>query len=185
MDGLTPQDVIDFWTSAGPKAWFRGDPAFDEAVRARLGPAHLSASRGELEDWSRTSDGALALVLLLDQAPRNIYRGSAHAFASDGLARVVAARAIDAGFDRAAPPDLQVFFYLPFGHAEDMAAQAQALALFEAHAARTGDAGYLRYAKVRSDVIARFGRFPHRNLVLGRTATPEETTFLVDRGFRG
>jgi uncharacterized protein (DUF924 family) len=185
MDGSTPQDVIDFWTSAGSKVWFRRDPAFDEAVRARLEPAHLSASRAELEVWGRTSEGALALVLLLDQAPRNIYRGSAHAFATDGLAQMIAARAIDVGFDRAAPPELQVFLYLPLGHAEDMAMQARALALFEAHAARTGDSGYLRYARVRADVIARFGRFPHRNLVLGRATTPTEAAFLAGRGFRG
>jgi uncharacterized protein (DUF924 family) len=185
MDIPTPQDVIDFWTCAGPKAWFRGDPAFDAAMRARLETAHLAASRGELEAWSQSSEGALALVLLLDQAPRNIYRGSAHAFATDGLARAVAARAIDAGFDQAAPSDLRVFFYLPFEHAEDAAAQGRSLALFEAHAARTGDAGYLRYARIHADVIARFGRFPHRNIVLGRTTTPEEAAFLAGGGFKG
>jgi uncharacterized protein (DUF924 family) len=185
MDLSTPQDVIDFWTGAGPKAWFRTDPAFDAALRARFEATHLAASRNELEGWSQSGEGALALVLLLDQAPRNIYRGSAHAFATDGLARAVAARAVDAGFDRAAPADLQVFFYLPFEHAEDAAAQQRSLALFEAHAARTGDLDYLRYARVHADVIARFGRFPHRNIVLGRTTTPEEAAFLAAGGFRG
>ena len=185
MDTPTPQGLIDFWTRAGPKAWFRRDPAFDAVVRARFEAAHLAASRGELDGWSQSGEGALALVLLLDQVPRNIYRGSAHAYASDGLAQAVAARAIDAGFDQAAPAELQVFFYLPFEHAEDAAAQRRSVALFEAHAARTGDAGYLRYAQIHADVIARFGRFPHRNLVLGRTTTAEEDAFLVEGGFRG
>jgi uncharacterized protein (DUF924 family) len=185
MDASTPQDLIDFWTTAGPKAWFRRDPAFDAALRNRFETVHLAASRGELDDWSQSSDGALALVLLLDQAPRNIYRGSAHAFATDGLAQAVAARAIDAGFDQDVVADLQVFFYLPFEHAEDPAAQRRSLALFEAHAARTGDQGYLRYARVHADVIARFGRFPHRNIVLGRTTTSDEASFLVGGGFRG
>lgn len=185
MDVSTPQDLIDFWTTAGPKAWFRRDPTFDAAMRTRFEAAHLAASRGDLDGWRQSSEGALALVLLLDQAPRNIYRGSAHAFATDGLARAVAARAIDAGFDRAVPADLQVFFYLPFEHAEDAASQQRSLALFEAHAARTGDSGYLRYARIHADVIARFGRFPHRNIVLGRTTTSEESAFLVRGGFTG
>ena len=185
MDVSTPQDLIDFWTGAGAKAWFRVDPTFDAAMRDRFEATHLAASRGELDGWSQSGDGALALVLLLDQAPRNIYRGSAHAFATDGLARAVAAEAIDAGFDRAAPVDLQIFFYLPFEHAEDAAAQQRALALFEDHATRAGDSEYLRYARVHADVIASFGRFPHRNLVLGRTTTPEEAAFLAKGGFSG
>jgi uncharacterized protein (DUF924 family) len=127
-------------------------------MRARLETAHLAASRGELEGWSQTSEGTLALVPLLDQAPRNIHRGSAHAFATDGLARAVAARAIDAGFDQSAPSDPRVFFYLRFEHAEAAAAQRRSLALFEGHAARTGDTGYLRYARIHADVIARFGQ---------------------------
>jgi uncharacterized protein (DUF924 family) len=185
MDDLTPRDLIDFWTAAGPKAWFKRDPAFDAVMRARFEAAHLAASRGELADWGGSGEGALALVLLLDQAPRNIYRGSAHAFATDGLALAAAARAVDAGFDLTAPAALQVFFYLPFEHAEDAAAQARSLLLFEAHAARTGDQGYLRYARIHAELIARFGRFPHRNAVLGRASTPEEVAFLAGRGFKG
>jgi uncharacterized protein (DUF924 family) len=180
-----PQDLITFWTTAGPKAWFKKDAAFDVALRERFEAAHLAASRGELEGWGETADGALALILLLDLIPRNIYRGSAHAFATDGLALAVARRAIEAGFDLAAPADLQVFFYLPFEHAEEGAAQARSLALFEAHATRTADESYLRYARLHADVIARFGRFPHRNIELGRTATPEETAFLDGGGFKG
>ena len=185
MDAATAQDLIDFWTAAGPKAWFRRKPAFDTALRTRFETAHLAASRGELDGWSRTGEGALALVLLLDQVPRNIYRGSAHAFATDGLARSVATRAVDAGLDQAAPADLRVFFYLPFEHAEDAAAQQRSVALFEAHAARTGDASYLRYAQTHADIIARFGRFPHRNRVLGRATTAREAAFLAEGGFKG
>lgn len=185
MDAPDAQDLIDFWTAAGPKAWFRRKPAFDAAVRTRFEAAHLAASRGELDGWSQSWVGALALVLLLDQVPRNIYRRSAHAYATDGLARAAAERAIDAGFDQAAPADLQVFFYLPFEHAEDPAAQRRSIALFEGHAARIGDAGYLRYARHHADIIARFGRFPHRNTVLGRTTTPEESAFLARGGFKG
>ena len=185
MDSPTPLDLIAFWLAAGPKAWFRKDAAFDAQLRGRFEPANLAASRGEREGWSETGEGALALVLLLDQVPRNIYRGSAHAFATDGLALAAARRAIEAGFDLAAPMELQVFFYLPFEHAEDGATQARSLALFEAHAARGGDESYLRYARLHADVIARFGRFPHRNRVLGRTATPEEIAFLAGGGFRG
>jgi uncharacterized protein (DUF924 family) len=185
MDASTANELIDFWTTAGPKAWFKRKPAFDAALRDRFEAAHLAASRAELEDWSRSSAGALALVLLLDQVPRNIYRGSAHAYATDGLALALAARAVDAGFDQGAPADLQIFFYMPFEHAEDAAAQRRSVALFEAHAARTGDTGYLRYARTHAEVISRFGRFPHRNLVLGRTTTPEEAAFLAGGGFRG
>jgi uncharacterized protein (DUF924 family) len=185
MDPVTPHDLIDFWTAAGPKAWFGADPAFDAAMRDRFEAAHLAASRGELAAWSQTAQGALALVLLLDQAPRNIYRGSAHAFATDGLALAHATRAIDAGLDLAVPVELQVFFYLPFEHAENRDAQHRAVALCEAHAARGGDDSYLRYARIHADVIDRFGRFPHRNAVLGRATTPEEAAFLAGGGFKG
>jgi uncharacterized protein (DUF924 family) len=185
MDLPAPLDVIDFWTRAGSKAWFRKDPAFDAAMRARFESAHLAASTGELAGWSETGEGSLALVLLLDQAPRNIYRGSAHAYATDGLALAAAVRAIDAGFDEAAPAELQPFFYLPFEHAEEAAAQQRSLALFEAHAAHTQDHSYLRYARHHAEIIARFGRFPHRNRVLGRATTAKEAAFLAGGGFRG
>lgn len=185
MDLPAPQDLIDFWTAAGPKAWFSADPAFDAAMRQRFEAAHLAGARGELSAWSETADGGLALVLLLDQAPRNIYRGSAHAFATDGLALALTTRAVEAGFDLAVPLDLQIFFYLPFEHAEAPAAQARGVALCEAYAARGGDESYLRYARIHADIIARFGRFPHRNAVLGRATTAEEAAFLASGGFKG
>jgi uncharacterized protein (DUF924 family) len=181
----TPKNVIDFWTAAGVKAWFSRDPALDAALRERFEAAHLAASRDELVGWGLEAESALGLLLLLDQIPRNIYRGSAHAFATDGLARALAARAVETGFDLSVPLDLQIFFYLPFEHTEDAAAQAQGVALCEAYAARGGDESYLRYARIHADIIARFGRFPPRNAVLGRATTPVEAAFLAAGGFKG
>jgi uncharacterized protein (DUF924 family) len=181
----TPAAVIGFWSDAGPRAWFRRRSDFDEAVRARFEATHLQASRGELEDWRGSGEGALALVLLLDQFPRHIYRGSAHAFATDPLARTAAGEALAAGFDLVTAASLQPFFYLPFEHHEDATSQARAIELFSRYADRTGDADYLRYAKLHAEVIARFGRFPHRNRVLGRSSTPEEVDYLANGGFRG
>jgi uncharacterized protein (DUF924 family) len=120
-------------------------------------------------------------VLLLDQIPRNIFRGSAHAFATDPLALAAAERAIDAGHDRAVDPALRLFFYLPFEHAEDIAQQARGVALTEA----LGNAEYTRYAILHRDIIARFGRFPHRNACLGRSSTAQELAFLAEGGFKG
>ncbi len=176
----TPAEVLTFWTNAGEKAWFTKDDAFDAKCRA-FEPLHLSAARGELWDWEKTADGALALLILLDQIPRNIYRGTAHAFATDPLARGVAERAIDAGFDRVAPEDLIGFFYLPFEHAEDIGLQARSVALCEA----SGDDELAKYARLHRDIIARFGRFPHRNAALGRVTTPAEQAFLDGGGFKG
>lgn len=183
---ISPADIVEFWTAAGPRAWFRKDVAFDAALRERFEAAHLAASRGELMDWRSTAQGALGLVLLLDQVPRNIWRGSAHAFATDPLALAVATAAVDAGLDRQVAEPLQVFFYLPFEHAEDAAAQARSVALFADHVERTGGgADFLRYARLHAEVIARFGRFPHRNPLLGRQTKAEEAAFLAAGGFRG
>jgi uncharacterized protein (DUF924 family) len=181
----TPACVVEFWRDAGPKAWFRRDPAFDEAIRTRFEAVHLEASRGAFGAWAADGEGALALVLLLDQFPRNLYRDSAHAFATDPLARTVAARALDQGFDTAAAPLLAPFFYMPFVHHEAPLSQARGTALFEQYAERTGDAVYLRYARLHAELIARFGRFPHRNGPLGRESTPEEIAYLEGGGFKG
>ncbi|MFC7301847.1 DUF924 family protein [Cognatiluteimonas weifangensis] len=170
--------MVTFWREAGPGQWFRGDAAFDAACRAHCGTAHLAAARRELDHWLETADGALGLVLLLDQIPRNIFRGNAHAYATDPLARHFAARALAAGHDRACAPALRLFFYLPFEHSEDAADQQRAVALIAA----LGDAEYLAYAQAHHDTIARFGRFPHRNAALGRTSTPEEQAYLDTGG---
>jgi len=168
------QQVIDFWRGAGYDKWFNGGAAFDAACRERFLDAHFAAARREHEDWMDSADGALALLILLDQIPRNVFRGSAHAFATDPLALHYARRAVEAGLDAQADPELRAFFYLPFEHSEDVADQRRSVALFEA----LGNADYLEYARAHLDVIERFGRFPHRNRMLGRASTPEEQAWL-------
>lgn len=177
---MSPTGIIQFWRDAGEKAWFVKGDAFDQRCRA-FEPAHHAAARGELSAWEQTAEGALGLCLLLDQIPRNIYRHSPHAFAADGLAQSLAQRAIAARHDAATPMPLRIFFYLPLEHAENLALQAQCLALMQA----AGDTGFVRYAAQHRDIIARFGRFPHRNALLGRVSTPEETAFLEGGGFAG
>lgn len=177
---MPPTDILSFWTAAGPGAWFRKDAAFDARCREFEG-AHHAAARGEYAAWENSPEGALALLLLLDQIPRNIYRGTAHAFATDGLAQAIADRAVKAGHDRATPMPLRVFFYLPFEHAENLSLQARCVALVEA----TGDADFAHYARVHRDIVARFSRFPHRNAALGRITTAEEQAFLDNGGFAG
>lgn len=171
---MTPADMVGFWRDAGAGKWFNGGVAFDEACRTRFGELHHLAAQRELDGWMRDAEGALALLLLLDQIPRNIFRGSAHAFATDPLARLHASTAIAAGFDAQADPALRLFFYLPFEHSEAMVDQDRAVALFKS----IGPGAYLDYAVIHRDVIAKFGRFPHRNRALGRESTPEEQAWL-------
>ena len=170
--------LLAFWREAGMGKWFRGGAAFDEECRARWQDAHFAAARRECDDWMADADGALALVLLLDQIPRNIFRGSGHAFATDLLALHLATRAVDAGFDTQVEPALRFFFYLPFEHSEAMADQQRAVDLFTA----LGDDDLLGYAVAHRDVIARFRRFPHRNAALGRVNTPDEQAWLAAGG---
>ena len=181
----SPSEIIAFWKQAGPSKWFAKNAAFDEAIRGRFEALHHAAARGEREDWRRTADGALALLLLLDQFPRNLWRGSAHAFATDPLARSVAREAVAAGFDRQVDSDLRPFFYLPFAHCEALEDQDRSVALCEALERDTGDADTLKWARIHRDIIARFGRFPHRNASLGRETTVDEQAFLDDGGFAG
>jgi uncharacterized protein (DUF924 family) len=176
-------EIIDFWLGAGPPRWFAKDEAFDAAIAKRFESLHHQAARGELADWSGSWQGSLALLLLLDQFPRNIYRGSAHAFATDPLARSIARRAIEQGHDKAAPEALTAFFYLPFEHSERLEDQDHSIALFDALGERGAD--LLRWAKVHRDIIVRFGRFPHRNATLGRETTGQEQAFLDAGGFKG
>ncbi|WP_028916640.1 DUF924 family protein [Pseudoxanthomonas sp. J35] len=170
----TAAEVVRFWREAGVAAWFRGGETFDRQCEVRFLQAHLAAARRELEDWLEHAEGALALLLLLDQIPRNVFRGSGHAFATDGLARLYADRALAAGHDQAFEPALRAFFCLPFEHSEDPADQQRSVDLFEA----LGDPQYADYARQHQEVIARFGRFPHRNRALGRTSTAEEQAWL-------
>lgn len=178
---LNGGDVVAFWREAGPERWFAKDDGFDAECRARFLDAWERAARGELDGWGATAEGALGLVILLDQMPRNMFRGDRRAWSSDAQARAAAEAAIANRFDLAVAPELRAFFYLPFEHAEDLAAQERSLALF----ALLGDADSLKWARHHHDIIARFGRFPHRNAVLGRTSTPEELAFLEVDDFRG
>ena len=173
-DNVAPAQVVAFWREAGIGKWFGGGAAFDAECRERFGAAHHAAARRERDGWAATAEGALALLLLLDQIPRNIFRGSGHAFATDGLARRFARLALEAGHDAAFEPALRAFFYLPFEHSETLADQDRSVALFAA----LGDANYDGYATAHRDVIVRFGRFPHRNAALGREPTPDEQAWL-------
>jgi uncharacterized protein (DUF924 family) len=180
----SPSDVVAFWRDAGPAKWFAKDLAFDAEIAARFEPAHHAAARGELAHWAEIWEGALALLLLLDQFPRNIWRGSAHAFATDPLARAIAHAALDAGHDAAAPADLRLFFYLPFEHSEDAVDQDHCVTLCKALDAASGT-DWTNWAVMHRDIITRFARFPHRNAALGRDSTAEETAFLAAGGFSG
>ncbi len=177
---MAPGDVVGFWRDAGEAAWFRTDEAFDAGFRGRFLGVHEAAARGELDGWAATAEGALALLILLDQFPRNAFRGSARMFATDAQALAVADAAIAAGHDLATEAALRLFFYLPYEHAEDLAAQDRAVELI---APLGGE--LLRFAELHRDVIARFERFPHRNALLGRTTTAAEQAFLEGGGFAG
>ncbi|MFG1463690.1 DUF924 family protein [Xanthobacter sp. DSM 24535] len=182
----TPSDIVTFWRAAGYERWFAADPAFDADVRARLLPAHEDAvARGAgatvLPDYETTPEGTLALILLLDQVPRNIFRGTPRAFATDPAALAVANRALGHGFDAHFEPKLRGFFYLPLMHAEDLRVQQRCVALYE----KLGAEAELKYALLHRDIIERFGRFPHRNPILGRDMTPQEQAYLAAGGFTG
>jgi len=180
-----PGDILTFWRDAGPKRWFDKHDGFDSAIRLKFEPTHHAAARGEYDRWIDSADGALALLILLDQFPRNLYRGSAHSYATDPLARHLAGEALARGHDRRFEPALRPFFYLPFEHSENLADQDRSVALCEAMQAETGEEGFLKWAIGHRDVIARFGRFPHRNRTLGRVTTAEEQAFLDEGGFAG
>jgi len=180
MSEVSSSEVVSFWRDAGYQKWFARNDAFDAEFRERFLDTHFIAARRELEHWMENAEGALALVVLLDQLPRNVFRKSAHAYATDSLARYYAAGAIDSGFDLEGDPALWVFFYLPFEHSEDIADQQRSLEL-----TRALDANYMKYAQLHYDAIARFGRFPHRNRELGRETTVEEQAYLDAGGFAG
>lgn len=176
----TPQAVIEFWKQAGPKHWFAKDEAFDKRFRDTFYAAHFKAARCELEHWLSEPDSALALLLLLDQYPRNAFRGTAHMFATDPLARFYANKVIEAGLDQQIDITLRGFCYLPFEHSEDAEDQRLSLQLHEALNPKD-----TRWAKEHADIIEQFGRFPHRNAVLGRVSTQDEIRFLESGGFSG
>ena len=172
--------VVQFWRAAGPSLWFAKDSEFDRRFRERFLSLYEAAARGELRGWLKTSEGALALMILLDQFPRNSFRGTPRMYATDALAREMAANAISAGHDRAVEPALQLFFYLPYGHSEDLADQDRSVELTR----RLGQPN-LSHAERHRDIVRRFGRFPHRNPILGRAMRPEEQQYLDQGGYAG
>ena len=176
------QELLDFWLrELTPDDWYRSDEALDARIRDRWRPLWDTARAGGLREWTVSRQSCLALVIVLDQFPRNMFRGSARTYAADPLALTVAGRALARGDDRTVDPALRTFFYLPFMHSEALADQEQCVALYRA----LGDAESLRYAEDHADIVRRFGRFPHRNDVLGRATTPEEQAFLDAGGFAG
>ncbi|RWE29972.1 MAG: DUF924 family protein [Mesorhizobium sp.] len=172
--------VTKFWRDAGEDAWFEKNDAFDADFRSRFLDLHYAAARRECDDWSGHAEGSLALMILLDQFPRNCFRGTGHMFATDPLAKHFARKAVAAGHDVALEPEVRVFLYLPFEHSEDLADQDRSVELHTARAEFN-----LKYALEHRDIIQRFGRFPHRNRMLGRETTAEEKAFLDDGGFSG
>lgn len=176
----TADDVLAFWRDAGPSRWYRKDAAFDQAFRDRFLATHEAAARGELDAWLATPEGALALCILLDQFPRNAFRGSPRMFASDAKAREVARSALGRQFDQQVDGELRQFFIMPFMHSEDLADQQLCVRL-----AKELPTDTLRYAVEHRDIIERFQRFPHRNAVLGRATSVEEQRFLDEGGFGG
>ncbi|MFN4287509.1 MAG: DUF924 family protein [Brevundimonas sp.] len=176
---ISPSDVVAFWKEAGPEKWFARDDAFDALFRQRFEAAHFAAARRELDHWMDSAEGALALLILLDQFPRNVWRGSAHAFATDPLALSLARRAVGLGHHSAFPLQLANFILLPFEHSEVLADQDRYLELV------AGDPELEKWGHIHRDIIVRFGRFPHRNAALGRETTPEEQAFLDAGGFAG
>lgn len=191
MSMATAADILAFWFGhpgepghGQPRAeWFRKAPTFDEAIRSRFLPTVEAALAGGLAEWADSPQGLLALLILLDQFPRNLFRSEARMFAGDPLARQLSELALDQAWDQKLSAVEKLFVYLPFEHSEVLADQERSVALFAALASeQAGNDGFLDYARRHHDVIARFGRFPHRNAALGRPSTPEETIYLAQPG---
>lgn len=176
-----PVEILRFWYGDDPDkkwdVWFKGGPAFDDACR-RFEPDWDRARAGDLEGWRDAPTSLLAYVLLTDQIPRNIFREDGRAYATDVLALAAARHAVAQGWDKVMRKLERLFLYLPYEHAEDMATQDACVALYE----DLGDPQYVEYAESHRRLIRRFGRFPHRNVMLGRTSTPEEAAFLAEHG---
>jgi uncharacterized protein (DUF924 family) len=173
--------VVDFWRAAGHTRWFAKDPEFDRGFRERFMALHEAAARGELDAWQDSATGALGLLILLDQFPRNAFRGTKRMYATDARARSIADRAIRDGHDLAIEAPLRLFMYLPFGHSEDLADQERSVELARRSLAPVD----LVHAEHHRDIIRRFGRFPHRNAILGRVSRPDEVRYLAEGGFAG
>lgn len=191
MRGMVhPDAVLDFWfglldARGKPRPeWFRKDARFDAEIRRRFGALHAAAAARELEAWRASAESMLALVLVLDQFSRNLHRDDARAFAQDAHARECSEEAIERGFDLGMLPVERQFLYLPFEHSERLDDQQRALELFRTLEAFEETRGLLEWAERHHAVVARFGRFPHRNAILGRASTPDEEAFLAQPGSR-
>jgi uncharacterized protein (DUF924 family) len=180
-DEATPAEILAFWREAGRNRWYGQDGAFDDEVRRRYLALWQEAAAGKLASWEASDEGALALTIVLDQFPRNMFRDDPRTYATDAMAREVASRAIDRGADARIDPALKEFLYLPFMHSEHLSDQLRCVDLFR----KSGNAENLKYAEDHADIVRRFGRFPHRNRVLDRRTTPEEQAFLDAGGFSG
>jgi uncharacterized protein (DUF924 family) len=176
----TADEVLAFWREAGPEKWFSKDEAFDQIVRDRFLPTYEAAARGDLNEWELTPEGALAVIILLDQFPRNMFRGQRETYKTDSIAVMAASRAIERGFDHKVEPEFRRFFYLPFMHSESLQDQERSVTLNE-----TLGEDSAKWARHHHEIVARFGRFPHRNAILGRETTEEEEAFLQENDFRG
>jgi uncharacterized protein (DUF924 family) len=183
------QDVLDFWfADENAVRWFMGDAGFDETIRDRFAATLDAASAGDLDAWARTPHGWLALLIVLDQFSRNVYRGDARAYAQDGKAQALALEGLERRDDEALSPLERVFAYLPLEHAEDLSLQWRSVTLFRALAlqatplARGQYENFLDYARRHCEVVARYGRFPQRNAALGRPSTQDELAYLAEGG---
>jgi uncharacterized protein (DUF924 family) len=182
----TPDEVLDFWFGREGEegygefreAWFTKDPELDREIRDRFEPIYEESASGKLEDWKSDPQSCLALIVVLDQFPRNMFRGDPRMYATDELARAAARHAVDHAYDRELSPAQRLFLYLPFEHSEDLEDQRRSMELFRGLSAEMGSEDLLGYAVRHMEIVERFGRFPHRNEILGRATTPEEVEFL-------
>ena len=166
--------ILLFWfTEAGPDKWYIKDPEFDDLIRGRFEEIYDKAAAGEFDDWTNTAQGTLALVIVLDQFPRNMFRNTPKSFATDSKALAIAKEAVAKGFDKELPPEQRKFFYMPYMHSEALEDQEECVRLFD---------GTNEWAEKHRDVIVKFGRFPHRNEILGRESTQEEKEYLAAGG---
>ncbi len=187
---MQPETIVDFWFGAPASdergrsraVWFKKDAAFDTSLREQFGAVHAEAAAGRWSAWERAPESALALVIVLDQFSRNLFRGEPASFTSDAAALALARRMIAQGWDQALLPVMRSFVYLPFEHSEQLADQDEAVRLFESLAREPDTGGLLVWAEKHRDIIRRFGRFPHRNAILGRASTPAEIEFLTQPG---
>lgn len=180
---VNPDEILAFWLDeVGPKGWYSGGEELDQLVRDRFEEAHKSACEGTYSLWLTYPSGTLAYIILMDQFPRNMFRGTAEAFASDKVARAAAKAAIAKGWDRKIDEPARQFFYLPLVHSECLVDQDRAVRLIMTRMPETGE-GNLLHAKAHREVIRRYGRFPNRNEALGRASPPAEESFLSDGGY--